>query len=412
MSWNWQAKPEDCVYMDIETQSLCNLKQEGGRKYAVHPSTRLSMAAFIKDDRRTLWFLLDHSCESPPGWEIHRGVTPPEWVLQHTFCAHNAGEFDKLVWDHCVKIEVPWIDSMPIARAAGLPGGLDKIGQILLGHGKDSRGYALINMLCVARAIGEQIVYPVCTPAAWNAFIGYCCQDVELLAEFFPMIHQYAEPEALRVHQNINDRGIPIDVDFAIRLVLLQEELKIKRAADFEQLSFDSDPFGEGVSASDIRSVKKVIAWLQRIGIQPPMKNGKPSLDRKELGRLFKEPEAYMDTGEDLDGAVEALKLRVEVTRATVGKAKAALRAMGDDYRARGQHVYNGAHTGRFSGRDLQPHNFLRGAKGVDFDAMCKPDLTLEEVEAEAARLSTPLAQINASDIIATLLRPMIGGKA
>lgn len=396
--WNWNAKPEECIYMDFETQSLVNIRTEGGRKYIADPSTRVSIAAFVQGERRTVWVVPNRvpvGYVVPYGWDLHTGETPPDWVLDpaYTLVAHNAAEFDALVWEKCVGVPVRWSDSMHLCRAAGLPGGLDKACFAAFGARKDPHGYALINLLCVAKVIGGQVTYPMATPHAWSMFIEYCCTDVLLLSQLYPLVFPYAEPEALAVHEAINARGIPIDQRFAMRLVMLQEELRAKKGEEFAELS--------GIESCDARSVKVVSEWLRQIGVQIPEKDGKPTLDRAVLKRVFKEPESVGD--DPLEQAIAALYARMEMTRATAGKAIAALKNSDPDGYARGQHVYYGAHTGRFSARGFQPHNFIRGVGSLDMELACTPDLTLTEVEALAC-----YNKCTASDIIATLLRPIV----
>lgn len=411
MSWNWHAKTKDIIFMDFETQSVVDIRKEGGRRYIEDPSTRISIASFMDAQRKTCWVIPGRTPTGivvPAGWELHLDPEPPPWIYDgRTLCAHNAGEFDKHVWDKLVGTDVPWIDSMPICRAAGLPGSLDKTSFSLFGERKDGRGYALINLLCKAKVFGGEIQYPMATAAAWSAFIEYCCRDVELLARLFPMVEQYADPDMLAVSQTVNDRGVPIDTEFAARLVTLQSMVKIYRGKEFEELT--------GFEATGKGSQKAIMNWLSSIGVRLPEKNGKPSLDKKELNRLFKEPDAFVDgPNEELSGAIAALQARMEMTRATAGKAEAALTHVSSDGRARGQVIANGAHTGRYSGKGFQPHNMPRPAKGVNPWEHCDPNLGFDQIihiankATEIQRQTDPDAECTISDVISSLIRPML----
>jgi len=331
----------------------------------------------------------------PPGWD--RTSTYPDWIEGKVLCAHNALTFDAHIWQWHVKRPATFIDSMPLCRAAGLPGGLDQVGQQLLNIGKDPMGKTLIKLLSVAKYANAEWQYPMAVSVAWDMFIKYCCADVDLLAQVFPLVREYAEPAVLRVHQIVNDRGIPVNVDFAAKLILLQEHLKHETGKDFFELS-------EGtLLPEDARSVKKVLAWLEANGVRPPMANGKPTLNKVELAKMFKEPSAYADgaTDDQLSTAIDLLRMRIELAKATGGKAVAALTAQ-DDGRAYDQHVYYGAHTGRFSARQLQPHSIVRGVPVVNvLELWASP--TIELVMAEATRL-----KCQPSDILATMLRSMI----
>ena len=183
--WNWTAKPSDCVFLDFETQSLVNIRKDGGRKYVHDPSTRISLTGLMHEDRRTMWVqpgTTPEGIKAPDGWELHLDKAPPNWLLNAisqgaTLCAHNALEFDEPVWRKCIGIDAKWVDCMPFCRAAGLPGSLDKACQALFSRSKH-QAYGLLNMLCTAKVSGGSVQYPMATVAAWNAFIANCCVDV------------------------------------------------------------------------------------------------------------------------------------------------------------------------------------------------------------------------------------------
>lgn len=407
MAWDWNAPPENCIFYDCETQSLADLKKVSLRKYVDHASTRISLAAFIYGDQKILWVLPGRTptgIRAPEGWDLHIGDQPPADIVARiaagmVMCAHNAN-FDKMIWDKCIGLDAMWTDSMPMCRSAGLPGGLEKVCKALFGATKDARGYALINMLCKAKVLGDTVLYPICTTGAWIAFAEYCCKDVELLARMYPMVYPFRESKILEVDRIVNERGIPVDAALAAKLVLLQDELVKKHGETFADLT--------GLEAGDARSVKKVIEWMESIGVKVPTKvdkdgKVKKTLERKELTRLLKQPDAFCDgPNDELSGAVEALKLRIEMSRATAGKALAIVRNVEPDWFVRDQVIYHGAHTGRWSGRGIQPHNFPKGIKG-DVTPLCRKDVTLEEIEAFAKEIGcTP------SDVIATMLRPCI----
>lgn len=408
MTWNWTAEPKDCVYMDFETQSLSDIKKDGGRKYIADKSTRIICCGFLTEERKTLWITdaVIPDIKSIDDWEIHRGSMPPDWVFtsKKTLCAHNT-DFDKGIWDRFVQVDMPWTDAMPMCRSAGLPGSLDKACSVLFGQHKHP-GKELLNVVCKAKPNGIGYKYANITTNAWVMFLQYCCWDVQLLSKLHGFVLQYAEPDALDVHQKINERGIPVNKQLAAKLIMLQEELKIEKADEFAELT--------DLTADDARSTVKVKDWLLRIGIKLPTKNGKVTLERKELNRLFKEPDAFCDgPNDELSAAVDALKARVEIVRATAGKALTIIKVSDNDSRVRGQHVYHGAHTGRFSGRQMQPHNFPKGCPELSLEPSM--DLTLDDLKQEATRItslrkskSQNTQDVTCSDIISSMLRQII----
>src|SRR5262249_20375996 len=54
----------ECVYFDLETQSLADVKAVGGRKYAADPSTRVLTADFLIDGVHHAW-VPDHLWDGP-----------------------------------------------------------------------------------------------------------------------------------------------------------------------------------------------------------------------------------------------------------------------------------------------------------------------------------------------------------
>ncbi len=106
------------------------------------------------------------------GW-IHDGCT---------FAAHNAAGFDAEGYQRLVGGDQPraWVDTQPLAAASGLPRGLDKLGVIFTGHGKDA-GAGALKLMYTAKMKGSRCVYPVGTKHVWRSVLQYLVQDVLLL---------------------------------------------------------------------------------------------------------------------------------------------------------------------------------------------------------------------------------------
>src|SRR5438309_1311024 len=115
-------KPDECVFFDLETQSLADIKAVGGRKYAAHPSTRVLTADFLIDGGHHAWVpdqvwggpppRLDVTAATPIGGRfpvvLHRGEALPGPVIEavrqgRVFVAHNLAEFDAHVWGHALR---------------------------------------------------------------------------------------------------------------------------------------------------------------------------------------------------------------------------------------------------------------------------------------------------------------------
>src|SRR5205085_7897942 len=107
------------------------------------------------------------------------------------FCSHNAAGFDQLVWrGQGLPEPVAWLDTLPAARVAGLPGELDKLGKRLLGLGK-GEGKELVRRLCRPNPSGQ---FPEIAPADAIQLIQYNVGDVLLLARVHAEVVAHAEP--------------------------------------------------------------------------------------------------------------------------------------------------------------------------------------------------------------------------
>lgn len=403
--WNWN--PSRVCFVDLETQSSSNLRTDGAAKYLKHTDTRLLSAVFLLDDTLTVWV--------PPGrapagvfaecgWldalvaplklrvETHTAETPPVALPgDATFCAHNAEGFDAPAWSTLIGTDAEWIDTIPMCRAAGLPAGLDRACKALGIEGKDAAGKDAAKMLW-AHKPGKPP--NIGTVSLWRLMLRYNVQDVLILRELYNRLQgeQDYERDLLGLHCEINSRGVPVDLRFAEIVRDLWTVAQAEARDEFAELT-DLDP-------DDARSVQKVKGWLAKMG--------KPvaSLRREEVAALFA-GDYFGDTENDpvaarIEAAIAARQL---ASRATVGKVARVFSSVDPDARCRNVLVYHGAHTGRWSGRDLQPHNMPRPTSAVDVASLlakyhATDSLTLDDVRAAST------CDLGAA--LASLMRPIV----
>ena len=325
--------------------------------------------------------------------------TPPElleWIAKgYTFTAHNATGFDAEAYERLVGGPQPtaWYDTMYAAAAKGLPRGLDALGKIFLGAGKDAPGAKVLKLMYTAKVKNGEVVYPIGTPAAWQLLLRYNVMDVLLLERIFARTYGTSEPEVLDAHTAINNRGVYVDREWLDALLTLWDEAIAYAVTEIERLTDGT------LKGGDLRSGPKMKAWLATQGVEIS------SLRKEEVERLYEFPEEYFE-GDDYTErhllVSEVLKLRQTVTR--VGKAKLErIRQMADiDGRVRGMLMYHAAHTGRWSGRGVQPHNFARGVPGLDVGGLLskRGNLKLEDIR-KAGRGA------RADEVLTTVLRPV-----
>ncbi len=385
------------VFVDLETQSTCDLEEVGGRRYAEDTSTKLISVVALLDKHVVIW--TPHH-EQPPGtdqvwpeqisprlpWRWYTGTELPlplaEAVrVERPLCAHNALGFDACVWQaRGLPQPTRWLDTLPMARAAGLPGNLDALGQRLFGIGKDPAGKKLLRKLMRPDGDGR---LPTIAPEQLIALVRYNIQDVALLAGVYGVVQDFDEAETLSVDQVINERGICFDRELAAKLITLE-------AAELEpQLHNIASVTRGAIAAKDLNRVAFIRTWLESRGTR--------------LTDLRRETvENALQSGGKLPDDVRAvLQARLANSRITSSKLSTAIKACDSDGRLRGQLVYHGAHTGRWSGRGVQPHNLPRPNQHLQdvTPLICATD-TLHQFAQ-----SLP-SGVSASDGLSALIRP------
>lgn len=415
--FNWE--PQATAFVDLETQSPVDLKSEGGRRYAAHEDTRIAVCTMLVDNWLCVWVprsvlptnaRLNVDTLRPEGFEGEVFASDSEMLpaeahermLGRTLVGHNSFGFDARVWSRCVPYaDFEWFDTLPPARAAGLPGGLGELGERLVGVGKDPHGKQLIKLLSVAKVRNGKTVYPIGTEQIWNLFARYCARDTLLTKIVYHAVKPYVEPSFLRTHCAIAERGVPIDRTYCVQLLGVTMEHELKAKGRFKGITDVENP----------NSVQQVQAWLRSQGLELP------SLERKQLETFFDDPESFVvgdDVDPDLAKVAEALRLRQSFARVGAGKVKTALMCADSDGRVRDKIVPYGAHTGRFTSYDLQLHNLAKGADEIKPENCMPPSLEAVEHEAERAtaarREKDPKNKkpVSVGDVFAAMTRPMI----
>jgi DNA polymerase bacteriophage-type len=369
------------AFLDFETASEADLKG-GLRKYMEHPTTRALTCCIRAEGLNILWSA--GTLDTDAGRrDLLRAVEG------RTVVAHNA-PFDAAVWERVLGLPpVPWRDTLPMARAAGFPGSLDKLSLAVGGRGKDKNGGRLIDMLCILRPGRPR---PSFGPAH-DLLLDYNRQDVEELELVYSRVKGCGEPDVMTVDRSINDRGLPIDMDLLGKLDSMFAENALLRGAEFS-----------GLTGINPKSPKQVLGWLAERGFQLD------GVNKAALHKFLTVPEDYCTDDSDMSVAIsaarEALTLRNELVGVGRGKIDAVKRMVDTDGRLRDQLVYYGAHTGRWTSRGLQLHNMPSVIKSVDVRNMT-PEYSVIRKEAEEATARIGV-QVSVSDILNLMLRRLL----
>lgn len=388
MDWD----PVNPVFLDFETQSYHDLGESTASKFAKDPTTNM-LTCVVKVDG-----------------VIHRigpylNAANRQKLIAltegRTIVAHNV-PFDRRIWEYSEKLPPrKWFDTLPCARAAALPGGLDKLGEKLGVGRKDDKGKMLINLLCILKP-GKPV--PAIGPAH-HLLMEYNVQDVELLERVYDHVKPHVEPDVMTVDQIINERGVPLDRDYMERLIELYSHNEKKLRAEFEEAT-------GGVNPSSAKQVKD---WMTTSGFTLPQlkkagtDESTPSIGKFALKDFLSRPEEFYVGDDDESAACEAMvaamELRKEVVRVGKGKAAAAAQGIEADDRIRDQFTYYGAHTGRWSGRGLQLHNMPKtpiDARYIDttYEAVC--------AASDAATATGKWGRVLRADVLNGMLRSMV----
>lgn len=243
-----------------------------------------------------------------------------------------------------------WRDTMVQALAHSLPGGLEKVGDILKidqDKKKLATGKNLIQLFCKPRPKNSKIRRATrhTHPVEWAQFVEYAKMDIEAMREIhrkLPVWNYEGDELALwHLDQQINDRGVCIDLDLvrgAITAVAKEQKRLAKRTQELT----------DGQVESATKRDKLLLHILEYYGVDLP------DMKSDTLERRMQDP--------DLPPLLhELLGLRLSASSTSTSKYNALMRGVSSDGRLRGTLQFNGANrTGRWAGRTFQPQNLPR----------------------------------------------------
>ena len=234
-----------------------------------------------------------------------------------------------------------WHCSMIHARTLGLPSSLAEVGKVLgIEQQKMTDGKALVKFFCVPYDTIDgvpQFHSPTDYPDKWEIFKAYNKRDVEAELEIDRKLLRFPVPDFLwkefYLDQEINDRGILVDMQLADKAISLDAEAKEELTAEMKRLTGVENP----------NSVYQLLDWLETQGYKSDSL-GKTQV--QELIKTAKEP------------VKSVLQMRLQLSKSSVKKYTAMKNTACSDNRARGMFSFYGAsRTGRWAGRNVQLQN-------------------------------------------------------
>jgi DNA polymerase len=354
----------DLFHIDYESRSEVEIGDKNNREgvglynYLRHPSTQPLTLAYALGNAK------------PQLWEIAKGEPMPAFVHERfmdptqLMAAWNS-PFERGMTLVKLGIDIPierWQDPQASSRYLSLTGKLEIDGQVLnLGRefAKDERGEDLIQLFSRLTVIKATKKNPEAReyfndwnthPKEWEEFGAYCKQDVVAEREIMRklrLLGVFPLPERERriwiFDQRVNDRGMPVNLEFVEKAYKLACRAKEAALANQQRLT----------GLENANSNTQMLVWAHTQGY-------KPNTLRKE--RVTATLKYEKETLTPL--CVRVLEARKAASSTTYKKLAAILRQVCPDNRMRNQFIYMGsARCGRWTGSGFQMHNLARPDK-------------------------------------------------
>lgn len=332
------------LFIDVETYSSVDIKESGAYKYIESPDFEILIIGYALDDGPVKIVDLAQGEEMPE--EFEEALLDPDCVK----VAHNA-VFERLSFKR-IGYNVPaeqWYCTSVKAAYCGLPLSLDGVSKALnLTDKKLDTGKALIKYFscpCKATRVNGMRTrnYPEHAPEKWEMYKEYNKYDVLAEREIFHRLEAYIIPDIERkmyvLDQNINDRGILVDMELAESAIAVDNTYTSILTQHAQQLTGLENP----------NSPVQIRQWVEK-------KTGNVvlSLSKETMPDLFKEFAGYPDV-------IELLNIRKKLSKTSIKKYYAMLNCAMKDHRVRGTFQFYGANrTGRWAGRLLQLQNLSK----------------------------------------------------
>ena len=346
------------MVIDLETRSDKDITKSGVYAYADSPFFKILLFSVSIDGGKVQLFDLANGDKIPA--EILKALTD-ETVIKKS---HNVN-FERVCLSKYLCTNYPryftgystnedtvgdyldphgWYCTMVHCRYLGLPSSLADVGKVLkLEEQKMTEGKGLIRYFCIPYDTVNGI--PLFhsrkdAPKKWELFKTYNIRDVETEMAIEEKIKNFPVPDNIWAEffldQEINDRGIRVDMDVVRNAIRIDEVTRENLTAEMQDLTALDNP----------NSVQQMKEWLAQHGLEVD------SLGKKEVQELLKTAP---------QGLAKVLMLRQQLAKSSVRKYQAMQNAVCSDNRLRGMFRFYGANrTGRYSSQIVQIQNLAQ----------------------------------------------------
>lgn len=332
------------LFIDVETYSSVDIKESGAYKYIESPDFEILIIGYALDDSPVKIVDLAQGEEMPE--EFEEALLDPDCVK----VAHNA-VFERLSFKR-IGYNVPaeqWYCTSVKAAYCGLPLSLDGVSKALnLTYKKLDTGKALIKYFscpCKATRVNGTRTrnYPEHAPEKWEMYKEYNKYDVLAEREIFQKLSAYEIPDIERrmyvLDQNINDRGILVDMELAQSAIAVDNKYTTLLTNHAKELTGLENP----------NSPAQIRQWIEKTTGHAVL-----SLSKESMPDLLEEFKNYPEV-------IELLNTRKKLSKTSIKKYYAMLNCAMKDNRCRGLFQFYGANrTGRWAGRLLQLQNLSK----------------------------------------------------
>ena len=349
------------ISIDLETYSDIDIKKCGAYKYAESDNFEILLFGVSVDNGPVTVYDLTTGDQIPD--DILAALsdeTVTKWAYNAAFervCLSNWLRKHRPEYFSTYSIEgdpvqsyldpASWRCSMIWAAYMGLPLSLEGVGSVLkLQDQKMKEGKDLIRYFCcpcrpTKSNGGRTRNLPEHAPEKWETFKAYNKRDVEVELAIKQRLAKFPVPEFIwdeyHLDQEINDRGIMLDMDVVNNAIAFDERSKASLMKAMQDITNLDNP----------NSVVQMKQWLSDNGVEME------SLGKKEVASFVKNPDGNANAN-----ITEALKLRLQLAKSSVKKYQAMQNAVCKDGRAHGMFQFYGANrSGRWAGRLIQLQN-------------------------------------------------------
>lgn len=329
--------------IDIETFSSVNLAKAGVYRYVEAPDFEILLFGYSVDGGEVK--VIDLASGEKVPEEILADLED-ENVIKWAFNA----QFERICLSRFLGYPTgtylepdSWKCSMVWSAYMGLPLSLEGVGAVLgLEKQKLIEGKDLIRYFCTPckpTKSNENRTrnLPQHDMEKWKQFKQYNIRDVETEMQIQKRLQKFPVPdfvwEEYHLDQEINDRGILVDMDFVEKCIEIDGVSRENLVAKMQELTNLDNP----------NSVVQMKDWLSNNGVETE------TLGKKAVAALIHEVPDEMS---------EVLSLRQKLAKSSVRKYQAMQNSICADNKVRGMFQFYGANrTGRFAGRLVQLQN-------------------------------------------------------